>query len=778
MDFPTYALDILSKSKCNIKLVSDGGFGKTTAFLEIYRRALATPVYSEGKRLIPIYVPLSLCDTNTKNSILRYTVYNYTPFDTSDTTDTDAYIANLVSTLLNCDNSDSIYLFLLDAINENHFGQVLIGEMNQLGGYKNAAVITSGRYDEHGLDGFKTVLLKPIDEKIIKSIAPDADESMSKLLSNPFYLSRYKELTDGGRNIDTQNCGVFDFLREYVEWTREKYVRANATQTLGDLYSFKETVAIVLDELLPSICFEMCREHTLSVGQADKKIKNNVLLSFLNKAHGGAKIRFVEDIYDSVFEKFYVPLGFFAKADGGYRITHEIYRDYFAASHIYCSVKEETAVSSRYFRCSRGVMDMLAGALLQKPCFVDETGELTASDAELLAALPDGAEGLSTFANRCFVFYNLVESLPNGSARKNLFCKRFETTCSLVFRRLKARLAICSEKPDVNIFELIRIYAEVLRRNKKYRESSEVCEYLKEICSVSDNPHAERYIYKARHNVAKCNLYRAFDLASAENGEIVPETLEIYREAADELCKLCELGYAESRSQYAMLISYPDAVSARYIDACFDGVSVQKRREQAFFINIETVRREYKKDFDNTSFYYPLEQCASALLHNEISCLAEPAELEFFTFEELIYGSDIKFGEYSADFEKSSYAAAKIMLDKLRQKKSSRILDCLYAKLMLLDGSDERGFINSLLLSSDTQPLSLFMHSVYNNAAPAELDAVECALVKKAGLRAMDAFDAVYIKQDIELVWKALKNRREYSDEYIKAVNKMLKIKL
>mgnify|MGYP003318423968 CR=1 FL=1 len=143
MDFPTYALDTLAKGKCNIKLVSDGGFGKTTAFLEIYRRLVASPVYCDGKRLIPIYVPLSLCDTNTKNSILRYTIYNYTPFETSEATDTEAYISNFVNLLLDGEKSNSVYLFLLDAINENHFGQTLVGEINRLGAYKNTAVITA-----------------------------------------------------------------------------------------------------------------------------------------------------------------------------------------------------------------------------------------------------------------------------------------------------------------------------------------------------------------------------------------------------------------------------------------------------------------------------------------------------------------------------------------------------------------------------------------------------------------------------------------------------------
>ena len=315
---------------------------------------------------------------------------------------------------------------------------------------------------------------------------------------------------------------------------------------------------------------------------------------------------------------------------------------------------------------------------------------------------------------------------------------------------------------------------EVLRRNKKYGESAEVCEYLKSICAVSDNPHAERYIYKARHNVAKSNLYRAFDLASAEDGRIIPETLEIYKAAANELYELCGLGYAESRSQYAMLISYPDAVSKRYIDAIFEDKSIKTRREEAFFINIETARREYKKDFDNTSFYYPLQQCASALLHNEISCYAEPSELELMTFEELMYVSDVKFGEYAQDCEKASLAAVRIMLDKLREKKSSRILDCLYAKLLLLEGSDKHGLINTLLLSSDTEPLSVFMYSATNKAEPSELDALRHALIKKAALRAMDAFDAVYILKDVEFMWQALKGRHRYSDEYIRAVTQIL----
>lgn len=774
MDFPTYALAALAKGKRNIKLVSDGGFGKTTAFLEIYRRLLAAPAFCENKRLIPIYIPLSLCDTGKKDAILRYAVYNYTPFDAADGNNSDAYIASFVNTLLDCDKSDCIYLFLLDAINENHFGQVLLGEIDRIAGYRNAAVIASGRYDERGLDSFVSVGLMPIDEKIIRAVAPDADGEMLKLLSNPFYLSRYRELTDGGRNLNTQSCNVYDFLSEYVDWTREKYVKANAAQTLGTGYLFADIAATVFDGLLPAICFEMCREHTLSIAVSDKRIKGSVLLDLLNSTRGGAKIRCAEDIYDSAFEKFYVPLGFFARVDGGYRITHEIYRDYFAASYIVNCVKEETAVSSRYFRCSRGVMDMLAGALIKKPCFINDKGEPTWDDSELLEALPDGDDGLAPFANRCFVFYNLVESLPNGSGRKSLFCKGFEKTCLMVYRRLKARLLLCSEKPDVNIFELIRIYAEVLRRNKKYGESAEVCEYLKSICAVSDNPHAERYIYKARHNVAKSNLYRAFDLASAEDGRIIPETLEIYKAAANELYELCGLGYAESRSQYAMLISYPDAVSKRYIDAIFEDKSIKIRREEAFFINIETARREYKKDFDNTSFYYPLQQCASALLHNEISCYAEPSELELMTFEELMYVSDVKFGEYAQDCEKASLAAVRIMLDKLREKKSSRILDCLYAKLLLLEGSDKHGLINTLLLSSDTEPLSVFMYSATNKAEPSELDALRHALIRKAALRAMDAFDAVYILKDVELMWQTLKGRRIYSDEYIRAVTQIL----
>ena len=61
MDFPTYALAALAKGKRNIKLVSDGGFGKTTAFLEIYRRLLASPAFCENKRLIPKGPCSSIC---------------------------------------------------------------------------------------------------------------------------------------------------------------------------------------------------------------------------------------------------------------------------------------------------------------------------------------------------------------------------------------------------------------------------------------------------------------------------------------------------------------------------------------------------------------------------------------------------------------------------------------------------------------------------------------------------------------------------------------------
>ena len=620
MDFPTYAFDTLSRCKQNIKLVSDGGFGKTTSFLEIYRCALAKPLFCEGRRIIPIYVPLSMCDTDTKNSILRYTVYNYTAFNAAHDTDIDSYVQSFVNNLLDCEGSDSVYLFLLDAINENHFGQVLTREMTSIGAYKNAAVIVSGRQSERELDGFVSVFLEPIDQGVVKRLAPDASENMLKLLSNPFYLTRYRELADGGRRIDSDGRNVFGFLQEYVEWTREKYVRANAEHTLVSGYSFEDTVRMVLDELLPAICLEMCREHTLSICVADKKIKSNVILRFLSRARGASKIRLIEDIYESVFEKFYIPLGFFASSDNGYRITHEIYRDYFAASSIVNSIKEGTAVSNRYFRCSRGVTDMLAGALFNKERFIDDGGEPCVDGAEFLSCVIDGREGLSPFANCLFVFYNLVESLPNGSMRKRIFCKSFESTCALVYRRLCSRLAVCDEKPDVNIFEFIRIYAEILRRNRKYDRSAEVCEFLKKICAASDNEHADRYICKARHNVAKSNLYKAFDIASSEDGEIRPETLGIYKEALDELFELCEMGYAESRNQYTMLISYPDTVSSRYIDVCFDDVSLEKRREQAFYINLKTVADEYKKKFDNTSFYYPLEQCASALLHNEISC--------------------------------------------------------------------------------------------------------------------------------------------------------------
>ena len=137
--------------------------------------------------------------------------------------------------------------------------------------------------------------------------------------------------------------------------------------------------------------------------------------------------------------------------------------------------------------------------------------------------------------------------------------------------------------------------------------------------------------------------------------------------------------------------------------------------------------------------------------------------------------------KYCEEIEKGNIIVGeelKLMLDKLRQKKSSRILDCLYAKLMILENSDERDTVNSLLLSSDTEPLSLFMYSAYNKTDASALDAVRLALVQKSRLRAMDAFDAVYIKKDIEFMWNAMQKHRDYTESYRKAVSEILNMKL
>ena len=311
MNFPDMAEKDLRKDKQALLLIGDGGLGKTTGMLELYRRLLHHPIAENGKSLIPIYIPLALCPVAGRNSILHYVQSRMTTMKFDAAQDADIHIDNM-KTMMQHDERFQ-YVFLLDACNECSRFLDFVPEIQELKSLNAVSVILSSRETPVSFQDWNTYCVQPLDRELVretleKNGVGSVTDGMLELLTNPFYLTRYLSMLQDPE-LDTQReLNRYSLLERYTEWSVRKRDPANAEALLKRIYGSAAPLAFSQ----AAIC------HSMS---------------------------FVGDNQDGICEGLLRPLGL-VKDDSRagvsrYFFSHQINRDFLAASwlvrHYICS---------------------------------------------------------------------------------------------------------------------------------------------------------------------------------------------------------------------------------------------------------------------------------------------------------------------------------------------------------------------------------------------------------------------------------------------------------
>ena len=785
MSFTNYLLEKLKRAKHHLFLIAKGGSGKTYTLIDTYRTLLKTPHFCCGKRIIPLYIPLSDIDNNVQECSLRsYIMHKYGGRDANEQgVDKEQYIAAMEQRIFS-NTSSFFFCIILDAINEHGSGEKFLKEISIMSNYSNVSVTLTSRYELQALflkaDPWQKLHLNPLSNEIVVNALGEREEitpGKVSLLSSPFFLSKYVQLKEDEKLTGQELTGEFHLINAYCNWIKEKQILANQ---VVDKYAQELNRAYT--QLLPLICLVLSyhREMVVDLTWQDQinRFKRNCGRNYLEEYMADDMTK---ENLQSIFETYFIPLGVFYKTgEYKYRVSHEIYRDFFTVVSIAFSVQNNENAMDLYtknvsFQFNEDVMLMLANKLMNKPSFVDVDGTVLVTPDDMLAGLQmtnDAQITSHSFETYSIIAYNLLSRFMNGTPAKRAFCNHFLSISTVFYSLLNFDMTQYKKNNEVNDFllEVFRIHAEILRRTNNYINSIEASKTL-DSYAQGDN---KEYSAVARNNVAKCSLYEAFDLAVDIKAD-KEKTAGYYQNAIEQLEKLSKEGHYESRNLLAMLLAYPDPVSDPYISA-FLGKDAAERRERAFFLNYETGKMQLLNHPGRSEWLYPIQQCLCAILNGDISCTYTTPVFSYLPFDALLRQNKLTFEPYDDAKRTSTFLVAEKIFDFLFKFKPSPMIHCLYAKYLLYkDGLNcDMQKLGSALKSSAMIPLSKVIYSLLHvDNDVATIQAIDELLQRKIGSRSPDCFDVVYIQKDMQIMWTLL-CQMDYSPAYKNAVDALL----
>lgn len=319
-DFPEKVTQLLRSGKQNLMVVAEGGFGKTVGLIEIYRRLLADPTSSDGRKFVPIYVPLAECESD-RFAVRRYVVAHYSGLENIE--DFSEWISNSERLLFDSGDSSYCYVFLLDAVSEHFYGDTLVSEIEHISSYQNACVVLSSRTPNRYFSNWKTYRLNRLPSDIVDKVFQQAalDGEMKRAMALPFYLSKYQQLAESGYPTG-EVINPATLMDAFAEWTLQKQIKANsAVRFQPDTYA--SCAKYAAEEFLPALCFALSCKKQMVLSRYDEEFVKSVVAWLLDDMP-------IE--LHSILENILVPMGYVISSKHGlYRISHQLFRDYFAS---------------------------------------------------------------------------------------------------------------------------------------------------------------------------------------------------------------------------------------------------------------------------------------------------------------------------------------------------------------------------------------------------------------------------------------------------------------
>ncbi len=336
MTFAELALDLICQGQ-NVYLHAGGGYGKSVSLVHLYQKILAQNLVERGKQLVPLYVSASACKIESYG-IRKYLARNYYGVGIYSEKDFIQYIDNYDSMVLN--NTDVPYRFviIIDGINETGSGSQFLSEINHLAEYCNVSVVVSGRdlvSEYWKFNNFKIVSLSTLPSTIVNKTIPWIDK-LPNWACTPFYITLIKRAHLKSNDFATEFQlldAYFDFsVGKLIHQTERKpiFKKENDDDKSGNFY---DDMTAVVSQVFPLLCTKMMKSMRMDFSLEDTAFIKQIADAFIGQVYDLG----VKEIY-KICEEILCPLGVLAHYDNSksfvYRISHQIFLDYFAAENM------------------------------------------------------------------------------------------------------------------------------------------------------------------------------------------------------------------------------------------------------------------------------------------------------------------------------------------------------------------------------------------------------------------------------------------------------------
>lgn len=812
MNLPNYLIEHytsnISTNIFDFLAVGEGGSGKTTSLMEVYRRLCKTPYKTlDGKRIVPIFIPASKLVKNGINTIQIYIVNNYLSLHENMTIDTMSI--NLKERILNKKNSKMYYIILIDALNENYNYKIMTEEIRLLSEMCNVSICLTfkGNPDTLSLKNFTKLHFQNLDKKVVDIVIRNdkIDDKLKKLLQIPFYLEKYNEIRKKVDLSGTCMTTAYELLESYYQLLIEK-------QFINNEYILKEDIKNIDEikssfyEIAPAIAFVLSRKKSsddIFGGFSTSMMFTTADINLINEINGISAynnseiyLKLIHSIEYTIVS-FLEPMGIIVrKSRSGkdahvyYEFSHEFVRDFLCATYIKnCIINRVRITDKDYQKFPTDIIDdMLPQAMIHENCFIREDGSFNYEGfaPEMRNGLICCLEmfGMKSFdvniplGNLCFFTYVLLQSLHNNDKKKMLFCRSYVMMTSTVVKIINEN-SINSGRIHLNntSLKLIRLHAEMLRRAEEYSKSIKASDIVIALCQKGledrkwqqyiDSETLIRHMKAAINNKCKVVIEEQYTFLKERknvDGEKLVAAIE----------QLNDNDYSSSANLAALLIYQPDPLIAPYMDIFCKKSKINNRNMYAFDKYRRSIIFSYIHESSTPGAWsYSLIKAIGFLLDNAISVIPDEERKIWLKPIEKFISDETKFVPFNSSLCSESYKFACELIDELENTEASNPLYVLKVKYLLRTGCSD---ITKILEYSKkvSYPFMKFVSSILDDDDITSIDNIKNRLIQLVESRKYDAYDSIYVIQDMKEAWKVLKNIKTHTNNFTLAVDKLL----
>lgn len=327
----------------NISLIGEGGTGKTTSLLKIWRELLNSEKIEQYKT-VPIYVPLNDANTCKDDKFIAYFCSLHYNFNINTITLPNGYKM----------------LLLLDGFNEITIsGNNVAAEVRDIISRKSTTftrIIITSRYDftdVYSIEGVNKYFIQPLDKDIIDEYLGDLRSSSSnlpyQLLSTPMMLTLYTNTNIMKKEIskklyipflgnNKKGEILFNFILCQLGKTFQKDYLQNVIVAFFSLFVISPYIGYIMER--QGDFFIMKKNYLPTIRDGIKKYTAELLEELLNNSAPDLNnyLTFNIDNEDKIIKQISTfltdTLSILQTEEDRLSFRHQFFRDFFSALHI------------------------------------------------------------------------------------------------------------------------------------------------------------------------------------------------------------------------------------------------------------------------------------------------------------------------------------------------------------------------------------------------------------------------------------------------------------